>query len=209
MLANYFRPWWNKLIFNLGKASVTIGFNPDIWTFLSLGFAVLSALNLRNGKFWDALILAVAMLLADAMDGATARAKAAASKFGTILDHVVDRYAEFILFGGLLLGNWIPANTIIFSISGVLMASYVRAKAESVGGIENCAVGIAGRAEKLLLTYCGIALLALHQQALANYVFWAIGVISHVTVIQRIFYARSVLRDAPLLKKNIGTNSET
>src|SRR5512146_1866166 len=112
MLANLLRAMWNKLVAGLGQASIKIGIGPDAWTFLSLGYAVLSAIYIQRGLFWEGLALSILMLMADAMDGATARANGVSSKFGTILDHVVDRYAEFIVFTGLLLSGQIPGTTV-------------------------------------------------------------------------------------------------
>lgn len=208
MLANLLRPVWNKFVSGLGKASIRIGISPDMWTFLSLGYAVLSAVYLQKGLFWEGLGLSILMLAADALDGATARANGVSSTFGTILDHVVDRYAEFMLFTGLLLSGQVPPGTVMFSVSGMLMASYIRAKAESMDGIKNCTVGIAGRVEKLLLTYLGIALLAFDMPRFANYSFWLVGLLSHITAIQRILYARSLLMKHRLSEKNIVAHME-
>ncbi len=208
MLANLLRPVWNKFVAGVGRASIRIGIGPDAWTFLSLGYAVLSAIYIQRGLFWEGLALSILMLVADAMDGATARANGATGKFGTIFDHVVDRYAEFIVFTGLLLSGRIPGVTVMFTVSGMLMASYVRAKAESMGGIENCAVGIAGRVEKLILTYLGIALLAMGLPRFANYSFLLVGLLSHITAVQRILYARSLLMKPELSKKKIAAHIE-
>ncbi len=208
MLANLFRPMWNKIIAGIGKASVQIGISPDIWTFLSFGCAILSAFYINHNDFWQGLILSISMLVADAADGSTARAKGVVSEFGTILDHVIDRYAEFLIFGGILLNGKASTMIMLFSISGVLMASYVRAKAESINGIKNCAVGIAGRVEKLILTYFGIAFLALGLTNYANGTFFIVGLISHVTAIQRLLYARMLLAVPSESSQNI-VNAES
>lgn len=193
MLANLARPLWNKIVSGIGKASLRIGVTPDMWTFISLGYGILAAVNISNGYFWNGLGLSVLMLLADAADGATARAKGVPGKFGMVFDHVIDRYVEFILFSGLLLSGKTSAGIVAFSVSGILMASYVRAKAESIKEIESCTVGIAGRVEKLILTYLGIAFLALDMAKLADYSFFIVGLISHITAIQRLLYVRSLL----------------
>jgi phosphatidylglycerophosphate synthase len=108
-----------------------------------------------------------------------------------VFDHTVDRYAEFILIGGLLLGGGISNFTAIVSASGMVMASYVRAKAESAAGITDCTVGIAGRAEKLILMYLGFIFLGVNLPTLAEAAFIFIGIISHITAIQRLLYARA------------------
>jgi CDP-diacylglycerol--glycerol-3-phosphate 3-phosphatidyltransferase/archaetidylinositol phosphate synthase len=185
------RPVWNKFIAPLGELSSKVGISPNTWTLFSLLCSLVGSVYLYYGQFWMGLIWIIIMLIADMLDGATARATGKAGKFGMVFDHVIDRYAEFIIFAGLLMGGWIPLFTGMFAISGIIMASYVRAKAESAGGLKDCTVGIAGRAEKILLTYGAILFLAIGIKAWAEYFFIAIGLVSHVTAIQRLLYTKS------------------
>jgi phosphatidylglycerophosphate synthase len=187
------RPLYNKIVIPIGKASMRMGFTPDFWTLFSLLTAALAGILLAHGKFWWGLVLAIVMYLADMLDGATARASGKSSKFGTVFDHVVDRYAEYIIISSLLLGRWISPAAAMFSSSGMIMASYVRAKAESAGGIRECTVGIAGRAEKLILMYGAVILLAFGLTQIAEYLIWAAGLISHITALQRLLYTRAVI----------------
>jgi phosphatidylglycerophosphate synthase len=130
------------------------------------------------------------MSLADVLDGATARASETAGPFGTVLDHTVDRYAEFLLLGGLLVGGWVSGGALLFCVTGMIMASYVRAKAESAGGLEDCVVGITGRAEKLVLFYIAVAALGFGYPVFAEILVWIIGGLSHFTALQRLHYTR-------------------
>jgi phosphatidylglycerophosphate synthase len=187
------RPLYNKLVVPLGKASANLGLTPDFWTLFSLFTAVLASILIYQGYFWWSLVMVIIMYLADMLDGATARAKGTSSKFGTVLDHVVDRYAEYIVLSGLLIGGWISPAAAMISSSGVIMASYVRAKAESAGNVPDCTVGIAGRAEKLILIYGAIIALGLGWRSLAEISIWIVGLISHITAVQRLIYARTVL----------------
>lgn len=187
------RPLYNKVVMPLGYLSLKLRITPNTWTITSLLLSFVSGYFLFMGYFWWGLFFALLMYLADMMDGATARAGNTASKFGTVFDHVIDRYAEIVIIGSLLLGGWISSLAAIFAISGVVMASYVRAKAESAGGLSDCAVGIAGRAEKLILIYGGVVLLGLGFREPAQIFLWLVGIISHITVIQRLLFTRKVL----------------
>ena len=193
MLAR-FRSSYQKIIMPLGRWSVRVGLGPDFWTFLSVVLSVFAA-YLLAGKQWGwALIVAVFTNLADGMDGATARARGTTSTFGTVLDHSVDRYVEFILLGGILLSGHLPAWLLYTAIFGMVMASYVRAKAESVGGLESCTVGWAGRAEKLILLFVGLGLEGWF--GISGALTWSvvlIALISHVTFFQRLLYTRQQL----------------
>jgi CDP-diacylglycerol--glycerol-3-phosphate 3-phosphatidyltransferase/archaetidylinositol phosphate synthase len=123
----------------------------------------------------------------DMLDGALARATRSATRFGAVYDHVLDRYAEFAILLGIGLGGFVDWIWVIFALFGMVMASFVRAKAESVGGLKSCTVGIAERQEKLILLLVGSMLQPLFSFALPVCVF-TVGLLSHVTVIQRLHY---------------------
>lgn len=189
-----FRSTYQRIMMPLGRFSVRLGLGPDFWTFFSVALSVVTA-ALFTRKIWGwGLILAILTHLADGMDGSTARARGTASRFGTVLDHCVDRYVEFILLGGLLLSGHIPGLLIYTATFGVVMASYVRGKAESVGGLDDCNVGFAGRAEKLIILYVGLGLEGWFH--VSGAIFWSvvlIAAISHITFVQRLLYTRSQL----------------
>ncbi|HUO43049.1 MAG TPA: CDP-alcohol phosphatidyltransferase family protein, partial [Methylomirabilota bacterium] len=76
---------------------------------------------------------------------------------------------------------------VVFSLFGILMASFTRAKAESVGGLKHCTVGIAERQEKLIILLIGSFLQPFVARALMIAVI-VVGILSHATVIQRLHY---------------------
>jgi len=123
----------------------------------------------------------------DMLDGAVARATGTSTKFGAVYDHVLDRYAEFAVLLGIGLGGLVDWVWIIFCLFGMVMASFTRAKAESVGGLPSCTVGIAERQEKIILLLVGSILQPLLPLALVVVVI-VVGLLSHITVIQRLFY---------------------
>jgi len=87
-----------------------------------------------------------------------------------------------MIFGGYC--DWISG---FFGLFGMIMASLTRAKAESVGGLNSCTVGIAERQEKLFLLIFGSILVVFFSDAL-RYSIILIGVLSHITVVQRLHY---------------------
>lgn len=183
------RPWYEKTTIPLGKASLKIGMLPDYWTLLSLVMGGLSGYSLWQHNYWLGLLFLLLMNVTDMLDGATARAGNMASAFGMVLDHSLDRYGEFLIFGGLLLGTAISPELFLFTSTGVVMASYVRAKAESVG-VKSCNVGLAGRQEKLILTIIGLVLFGIGMNFPAQVSIFLAGLISHITYIQRLLFAR-------------------
>jgi CDP-diacylglycerol--glycerol-3-phosphate 3-phosphatidyltransferase/archaetidylinositol phosphate synthase len=125
----------------------------------------------------------------DMFDGAIARATRKTTRFGTTLDHVTDRYAEYFIMFGIILGKYTPWLWGMFTLFGMLMASFTRAKAESVGGLASCTVGIAERQEKFLLLIGGSLLSVVVTQPVLNYAVILVGILSHITVGQRLHYA--------------------
>ena len=81
----------------------------------------------------------------------------------------------------------------------MLIASYTRAAAESMGKIENCAVGIMGRLEKFILIIAGSLVerwLPTGTWPAGGWLEFAliiVGVTSTITAVQRLVYARKLL----------------
>ena len=133
--------------------------------------------------------------IVDMFDGAVARATGKATRFGAVYDHVLDRYAEFFVLVGIGIGglaNWV---LVIFCLFGMIMASFTRAKAESVGGLKSCTVGIAERQEKIILLLLGSIFESLTPFALPFCVI-IVGIISHITVVQRLHFTFKNARSA-------------
>ncbi len=95
----------------------------------------------------------------DAVDGLLARRSGKQSVFGAFLDSTLDRYAEIAIFGGLIyLGLKEGQNLWILlaflALSGSLMVSYTRARAEALG--LECKVGLLTRFERLAILTLGL-----------------------------------------------------
>jgi phosphatidylglycerophosphate synthase len=171
----------------LGNRLGALGIKPNTITTVSLLISCLAAAayTLKLPVLGALGILGSGFV--DMLDGAVARATNTATRFGAVYDHVLDRYAEFAILVGIGLGGLVDWVWIIFALFGMVMASFVRAKAESVGGLKSCTVGVAERQEKLILLLIGSFLEPRLPLALPICVV-AVGVLSHVTVIQRLRY---------------------
>jgi phosphatidylglycerophosphate synthase len=187
---------YEKVTIPFGLASLKFGILPDYWTLFSLLSAILAGGALALNSFWLGLVLLIVMNLADMLDGATARAGNMGTAFGTVFDHCLDRYAEFILYAGLMLGGAISPALCMFTASGVVMASYVRAKAES-NGVKSCVVGLAGRQEKLILTFLGLIFFGMNLMLPGQVCVFLAGMISHITFVQRLLFARVQILGKP------------
>ncbi|MHA1906251.1 MAG: CDP-alcohol phosphatidyltransferase family protein [Candidatus Thorarchaeota archaeon] len=227
------REQYQRVMMPVGRALAKTGITPNIITGLTLLVAMISTYFFAIGDLLIGLAVMILTVVMDMFDGAVARAANLGTKFGATFDHTLDRYAEFFFMFGLMLGpvglvtipwwpitpgdSFIPWFWGFFTLFGMLMASFTRAKAESVGGMENCAVGIAERQEKLILQIAGILLLALPATNIwmdfLNYLpiavlnffvlieitniltvcIMIVGVLSHITVAQRLLFARKMI----------------
>jgi phosphatidylglycerophosphate synthase len=174
---------------SVGKIGMAIGLSPNAWTLMGLAISVVTGILFWQRMLGWALVSMIAIAITDVMDGSTARAGNLATPFGGVLDHVVDRYEELIVSAGILLSGLVPPFWVFFGAAGALMASYVRAKAESMTDIEHCNVGLAGRQEKTYILLAGIIVQMLGIGVGALGISIAIvGLVSHTTAVQRVIY---------------------
>ncbi len=174
----------------LGEAFVRIGVSANAVTLLSLIAGGAAGAVLALGRPLWGMVLIFLMMLLDALDGAVARAQGEPAAFGQVLDHTLDRFAEILVLGGILLGGLCAPIYAYAAMTGMLMASYARAKAESVG-LGPCTVGLAGRLEKMLLLGLGLLVETfVPDRQLLNWFLLVIALLSYVTAVQRLLYAR-------------------
>lgn len=189
-----FREAYEELSLPLGRLCVRLGLQADTLTYLSLALSIGAGYLIARGWFVWGVVAILLVGLADVLDGATARASGTASEYGTVLDHVTDRYAEFFILGGVLLSGAVAPGWVLFALYGMVMASYVRARAESTKKLRSCNVGIAGRQEKLTVLVAGLLLQPLFPLTpLLEWAVIAIGAASHITAAQRLHYTRQML----------------
>jgi len=222
------RERYQRVMMPVGRVIAKTGITPNMITGLALVVALVTAWIFYQGYLLLGLLFLILTVVMDMFDGAVARAAGLSSKFGATFDHVLDRYAEYLFMLGLMMGpavviwpyslggSFIPWFWGFFTLFGMIMASFTRAKAESVGGMKSCTVGIAERQEKLLLQIAGILLLAIPSTNIWTDLLTPIpplldffvalditniltlcivivGVLSHITVAQRLLYARKVI----------------
>ena len=193
-----FRKRYEQFTIPLGHVCHRLGLTPDILTLISLCMGALSAYAVARGAFLVGVLLIGLMTAADVLDGATARAGGTSSPAGMLFDHVVDRYAEFFILLGIMLSGAATPGWTMLALFGMVMASYVRARAEASGKIASCDVGFAGRPEKIVALVIGLLLQPFFPRLrLLHWAVIVVGVFSHITAIQRLLYARRILLGGP------------
>ena len=163
-----------------------VAIHPNVVTAIGIAFSSLAAyLLIVREPVWAAVCIAVSGAL-DVLDGFYARTLHLRSRFGGTLDATFDRYGEFLIAMGAAMGGYVSWELAAFAIFSMLVPSYVRARAESTGGMRNCSVGLIERPEKLLLLAGASILETLYGNALA-WGFVVILVLGQVTAAQRLW----------------------
>jgi phosphatidylglycerophosphate synthase len=190
------RAFYERSSIGLGRICLKLGLSPNILTAVSFACAVISGLYFWKAEIWWGILWMLLASLTDMLDGATARAGNIGTVFGGILDHVSDRYGEFFILAGIAMSNLVHPGWALFALFGMIIASYTRAAAESIGKIENCAVGFMGRLEKFTLIIIGAILEYYHPDGRwLEISLIIVGITSYITSIQRLIYTRKMLGD--------------
>ena len=127
MTLDKFRPVAERMLTPFVTAADSLGLSPNSVSVLSLGVAGAAAAAFVAGTpQWYAVggLLVLLNGWLDLVDGALARKQGIASDGGDLLDHVIDRYADLIIIGGLAAGvdNFALG---FLAVTGVLMTSYL------------------------------------------------------------------------------------
>ncbi len=172
-----------------GRVCLKLGLTPNILTAVGLLLAGGSAVAIWKEYFILGVVFVVLASFADMLDGATARAGDLGTKFGSVLDHTVDRVGEFLIMLGIVLSGHVHPGWVLFGLFGMWSASYTRAAAESVGGMTDCVVGLVGRLEKFGMLIAGLVLERYFPGYAISTAVIAVGVVSFITSVQRLHYA--------------------
>lgn len=167
------------------KVLANWGVHPHFVTITCLIGFIISSFFIIQEKFLIAGIILMFFAPLDAVDGALARFTNKVTSFGAFLDSVLDRYGEIFIF---LSFTWYfiskgSISGIILSflgITGSIMVSYTRARAEGIG--IDCKVGILTRFERVTL----LILSLIFDFVFVFLVFTTF--FSHFTAFQRIWY---------------------
>ena len=167
-----------------------VGLTPNAVTLIGLLIAIGGAWLIAVGQWHIGGAVALFGGVFDMFDGALARMTGRASKFGALLDSVVDRVSEAVTLFGilayyLLSDNDIGAALVYAAIIGSIMVSYMRARSEGLG--IDCKVGVMTRPERVAAI--GIGLIAAHWlPVVMPVVLGVIAALTAVTAVHRLIH---------------------
>ena len=182
------------------RALLRLRIPPDAVTVMgTLGTCAGAVAFFPRGQFLPGVLIICAFVLSDLLDGTMARLSGTAGPWGNFLDATLDRVADGAIVGSLVVWSattqqwWVTASAVTVFVGGQV-TSYAKARAEAVGASAN--VGIAERAERLIVLLGAALLAGFGVPYVLPAALLVLAVLSVVTVLQRIVHVRAQLRSA-------------
>lgn len=186
--------------------------NPNHLTFAGLLINIAAGIIFGLGHFFIGGLVLLFANIFDILDGRVARLTGRVTKFGAFFDSIMDRYSDIIVLLGIIVyyaRDTVDHSTLYVALTGIglvgsVLVSYTRARAESL--IPKCKVGFLERPERVVLLSIGSLTEFGAQQHLFLHkmkaVIWILAVLSHWTVIHRVYHTwRELEREAIAAKE--------
>ena len=192
MIANRFKAPVTLVITPLCRFLLRLGVTPNGLTVFGAFGTVLAALFFfPNGHFFVGTLVVSLFALSDLFDGTMARiSEGGSTNWGALIDSTLDRLTDDSICAGILIyfyqeeGNSITVLlSLIVLITGSLIP-YIRARAESLG--IDCSVGIAERAERLIVLLVSTGLYGLGVSGAIDVGLFLLSVLGIITIVQRL-----------------------
>ncbi|MCS7109382.1 MAG: CDP-alcohol phosphatidyltransferase family protein [Candidatus Micrarchaeota archaeon] len=177
----------------IGEKFSELGISPNIWTVLSIFFALIAAFFIFSKNFLLGALFVVISGSIDLIDGAVARKTRKVTRIGAFLDTIADRYNEFIYIFPLFFLTWEPIAFdfkvwIALFLFGSMMTTYVKAAAAEKRVKSELRGGILERAERVILYIIGLIIGAFNISTF-QYVIVFLAIVSNISALQRIMKA--------------------
>jgi phosphatidylglycerophosphate synthase len=191
------RGMWDVGMKPMGRVLADAGIGPNTITAAGVLVQAGAAWAIVADRLPLAGLLSIVAAVADTIDGAVAKARGETRRLGALLDSTADRMSDALFFCPVawLYGlspdparrdqRWVAALALTALVLSFLV-SYVKARAEGLGF--ECNVGIAERAERLILMILGLLL------NLIPLVLVALAALAAITVVQRLLHVRKQAR---------------
>jgi phosphatidylglycerophosphate synthase len=193
MLNRYARALFARVVAPVARALLRAGISPDVVTSVgTLGVVAGALWFYPRGQLFVGTVVVGLFVLSDMLDGAMARESGRSSVWGAFLDSTLDRVGDAAIFGGLVLyfvgvgDDMLLAVVALWCLALGALVSYVKARAEGLG--MRADVGVAERADRLVVILTATGLSGLGVPYLLEVALWTLAVASPVTVAQRMVF---------------------
>jgi CDP-diacylglycerol--glycerol-3-phosphate 3-phosphatidyltransferase len=192
MIANRLKAPVTAIITPTCRFLLRSGVTPNaLTTFGAIGSVLTSLIFFSQGKFFIGTVVVTFFALSDLFDGTMARlSEQGSTKWGALIDSTLDRITDASICAGILMFFYRQEGdsptvilALIVLVTGALIP-YIRARAESLG-IE-CSVGIAERAERLIILLVATGLYGLGIEIAMNIALALLSILGIITIAQRL-----------------------
>jgi CDP-diacylglycerol---glycerol-3-phosphate 3-phosphatidyltransferase len=191
----------SKALDPMGARLARAGITPNVITVIgTIGVLAASVVFFTRGIWFVGTLVIWGFVMLDMVDGAVARARGVSTRFGAVLDSTADRVADAAVFGSLawwFAGRGHSRGLLLACLLCLILGSvtsYVKARAEGIGLTAN--VGVAERAERLIIALVGTGLHGFGIPYTVDVTLWLLAAGSVVTLLQRFAAVAKAAREA-------------
>ena len=191
MIQNRFKAPVTALITPSCRFLLRIGITANWLTFIgAIGSSISALYFFSKGDFFLGTILVSLFALSDLFDGTMARlSEQGTTKWGALIDSTLDRVTDAAIYAGVIsyaisIDNRNLALLALLALITGALIPYIRAKAESLGIA--CSVGIAERAERLIIILTATGLYGLGVNIALVGGLLLINIVGLITIVQRL-----------------------
>ena len=191
MIQNRFKAPVTALITPSCRFLLRIGITANWLTFIgAIGSSISALYFFSKGDFFLGTILVSLFALSDLFDGTMARlSEQGTTKWGALIDSTLDRATDAAIYAGVIsyaisIDNRNLALLALLALITGALIPYIRAKAESLG--LECSVGIAERAERLIIILTATGLYGLGVNIALAGGLLLINILGLITIVQRL-----------------------
>jgi CDP-diacylglycerol--glycerol-3-phosphate 3-phosphatidyltransferase len=195
MLNRFARALFTRLLTPVARLLLRARVSPDVVTVIGTLGVCAGALGFYpRGHFFVGTLVITAFVFSDLVDGTMARLSGRSSRWGAFLDSTLDRVGDAAVFGSLVL--WFSGNgedpvlgaVALYCLAAGSVVPYAKARAEGLG--MRADVGVAERADRLVLILVTTGLSGLGVPFVLEAALWLLAAASTVTVLQRMIVVR-------------------
>ncbi len=195
MLNRFARALFTRLLTPVARLLLRARVSPDVVTVIGTLGVCAGALGFYpRGHFFVGTLVITAFVFSDLVDGTMARLSGRSSRWGAFLDSTLDRVGDAAVFGSLVL--WFSGNgedpvlgaVALYCLAAGSVVPYAKARAEGLG--MRADVGVAERADRLVLILVTTGLSGLGVPFVQEAALWLLAAASTVTVLQRMIVVR-------------------
>lgn len=195
--------WFLTVVYLFAKLFIKLKMTPNQVTVFG-GTVGISAIWFVTQQYWYlAAIMALVSSLLDGVDGAVAEIKQQKSRFGSILDVVVDRIVELSWFMSFVLVGAAFEPALVTGLA-ILIMEYLRTKANSLGIIGPGAITIGERPTRVVMFVMlnlGVAVIGT-DNSVFDYGLWAMAGLTLLATMQLFVRFANQLRNDSGRKSN-------